>query len=201
MKSDFSRGSEDWTAVEGDSSLPLQYDSVNKLIKINSNIRTAENGYFIAPPLYTGDQRASYNQELRFRFQTTERGGVRPSYEDVVIESGGAKATRITLSITDQNNTMPGSEPNDYVFRLHEHPKFGWNPRLRVQDYIAILANITAIRIRGTYGGEGQGFLDEVKMGTAERGGDGPPATWEEDTQLCCKLRLQRPPNMALTFE
>ena len=69
---------------------------------------------------------------------------------------------------------------NDYTFRLHENPKFGWNPRLSAKDYIAILANITAIRIRGTYGGEGQGLLDEVKLGTAERGGTGPPATWED---------------------
>ena len=180
LKSDFSRGSEDWTAMEGDQSLALQYDTVNKLIRINSNIMTPENGYFLAPPLYLGDQRASYNQELKFTFQTTERGGVRPSFEDIVIEGGGAKATRITLSITDQNNTMPDMMKNDYTFRLHENPKFGWNPRLSAKDYIAILANITAIRIRGTYGGEGQGLLDEVKLGTAERGGTGPPATWED---------------------
>ena len=51
---------------------------------------------------------------------------------------------------------------------------------ISAKDFIAILANITAIRIRGTYGGEGQGLLDEVKLGTAERGGTGPPATWED---------------------
>ena len=164
--------------------MALQYDTVNKLIRINSNIMTPENGYFLAPPLYLGDQRASYNQELKFTFQTTERGGVRPSFEDIVIEGGGAKATRITLSITDQNNTMPDMMKNDYTFRLHENPKFGWNPRLSAKDYIAILANITAIRIRGTYGGEGQGLLDEVKLGTAERGGSGPPATWD-DVSFC----------------
>ena len=106
---------------------------------------------------------------------------MRPSFEDVVIEGGGAKATRITLSITDQNNTMPDMNKNDYTFRLHENPKFGWNPQLSAKDYIAILANITAIKIRGTYGGEGQGLLDEIKLGTAERGGSGPPATWEAD--------------------
>jgi laminin gamma 1 len=75
---------------------------------------------------------------------------------------------------------MPDMMENTYSFRLHENPKFNWNPRLSAKDFIAILANITSIKVRGTYGGEGQGFLDEVKLGSAERGGTGPSATWIE---------------------
>ncbi len=68
----------------------------------------------------------------------------------------------------------------DYSFRLHENPEFGWSPRLSSKDFIAILANVEAIRIRGTYVNLGSGVLDEVRLGSAEIGGSGPPATWIE---------------------
>lgn len=68
----------------------------------------------------------------------------------------------------------------DYTFRLHENTEFGWSPRLSSKDFIAILANITAIKVRATYVNRGMGFLDEVRMGSAERGDSGPPATWIE---------------------
>ena len=41
-------------------------------------------------------------------------------------------------------------------------------------------ANITAIKIRGTYVPLGTGFLDEVHLGTAKRGAPGSQATWIE---------------------
>ena len=53
-----------------------------------------------------GDQRASYNQELKFQLRVNEVGA-RQSPEDVVIEGGGARTTRISLAITDQNNPLP----------------------------------------------------------------------------------------------
>jgi hypothetical protein len=36
--------------------------------------------------------------------------GPRPSVEDIIIEGGGAKTTRISLSVTDQNNPVPAFE-------------------------------------------------------------------------------------------
>ena len=56
-----------------------------------------------------GDQRASYNQELKFRLRINDPAP-RPSVEDIIIEGGGAKTTRISLSITDQNNPVPAYE-------------------------------------------------------------------------------------------
>ena len=45
---------------------------------------------------------------------------------------------------------------------------------------MAVLANITAIKIRGTYVPDGTGFLDEVKLGSAARGQATGQATWIE---------------------
>ena len=68
----------------------------------------------------------------------------------------------------------------DYTIRLHENPEFGWSPRLNAKNFIAILSNITAIKIRGAYIPQGTGFLDEVRLETATRGGAGSQATWIE---------------------
>ncbi len=69
---------------------------------------------------YLGDQRASYNQELRFALRVAEPGGggARPSVEDIVVEGGGAKTTRISLSITDQGNPSPTDEVGARVLWL-----------------------------------------------------------------------------------
>ena len=68
----------------------------------------------------------------------------------------------------------------DYAFRLHENPEFGWNPRLSPKDFMAALSNITGILIRGTYVPLGHGYLDEVRVGSAKRGALGRQATWIE---------------------
>ena len=68
----------------------------------------------------------------------------------------------------------------DYTFRLHDNPKFKWSPTLAPKDFMAVLANITAIKIRGTYVPDGTGFLDEVKLGSAARGQATGQATWIE---------------------
>lgn len=67
-----------------------------------------------------------------------------------------------------------------YKFRLHEHPDYGWQPRLNEKQFISILTNLSAIKIKGTYAPEGIGFLDEVKLESASRGVAGKPALWVE---------------------
>lgn len=67
-----------------------------------------------------------------------------------------------------------------YKFRLHEHPDYGWQPRLSARNFISLLTNLTAIKIRGTYSPSGVGFLDDVELQTASRGVAGPPALWIE---------------------
>lgn len=67
-----------------------------------------------------------------------------------------------------------------YIFRLHEHPEYGWQPRLSSKTFISILSNLTAIKIRGTYYPEGIGFLDNVRLHSAIRGRTNDSAMWIE---------------------
>lgn len=179
VRSDFSRNSEDWTSEEDMQSLLVKYDGINKYIGVQSMGYTGSAAYFVAPPFYLGDQRASYNQVIKFNLRVNNVGA-RPGREDVVIVGGGNIPQKISLSITDQNNPIPSYEMQEYSFRLHENPEFGWSPRLAPKDFMAILANITSIQIRGTYIPQGVGFLDEVMLETAELGGSGAPANWIE---------------------
>ena len=68
----------------------------------------------------------------------------------------------------------------EYTFRLHEDPSFGWNPTMKASDFMSVLANITAIKIRGSYATQGIGFLDNVNLASAVRGNSGESATWIE---------------------
>ena len=85
----------------------------------------------------------------------------------------------------------------DYTFRLHENPKFKWSPSLSAKDFMAVLSNVTAIKIRGTYVPNGAGFLDEVKLESARRGIATGQATWIERyfnlLKNCCYLLLPIP--------
>jgi len=94
-----------------------------------------------------GDQRGSYNQELNFTLRIGEHSP-KPSAEDIVLEGAGLRVSR---PIFGQSNTLPSIQSQEFTFRLHEHPDFGWNPRLTAREFMSILANITAIKIRGTY--------------------------------------------------
>ena len=190
--SDFSRGDGDWKALEGGLLGPVRFDGYAKFIGIQQSAIADKSknaaAYFVAPVRFLGDQRSSYNHALRFKLKIGAVAGaegsavVRPSVEDIIIEGGGdATPIRISLAITEQNNPMPSGELQDYVFRLHENSEFGWTPSLRPKDFMAVLSNIKAIRIRGTYGVAGSsGFIDEVHLDTAELRGTGPPANWIE---------------------
>ena len=68
----------------------------------------------------------------------------------------------------------------EYKFRLHENPEFGWNPSMSAIDFMNALSNITAIKIRGSYSSQGIGFLDNVKLASAVRGNSGEQAKWIE---------------------
>ena len=57
---------------------------------------------------FLGDQKASYNQELKFKLRVGQAGAV-PRQDDLIIMSGGEKrVTKISMSLTDQNNPVPG---------------------------------------------------------------------------------------------
>ena len=58
---------------------------------------------------YLGNQRFSYNQELSFKLRVSDNSAME-SQDDIIIEAGGDKPTRIALSVTSQNNSLPSTE-------------------------------------------------------------------------------------------
>ena len=101
---------------------------------------------------YLGDQRFSYNQFLTFDLQIGEETA-RPSVVDIIFEGSGQ---RIATHIFAQGNPVPDVTSQSYAFRLHEDPQFQWSPRLKPQEFISILANVTALKIRATYNPDGR---------------------------------------------
>ncbi|XP_054274289.1 laminin subunit gamma-1-like isoform X2 [Macrosteles quadrilineatus] len=175
VESMFARNNERWTAEDTQHSvIPMQYNGITQSIGVSSPSRDPV--YFVAPDRFLGDQRASYNQDLEFRLRIGENSPT-PTVEDVVIEGAGLT---IAQTIFGQGNRVPAVEDNSYKFRLHEDPDYGWQPRLSARDFMSVLANLTAIKIRGTYTTQGVGFLDDVKLHTARRGAAGAPASWVE---------------------
>ena len=157
---------------------PVKFDGFAKLIGVQSQMASA---YFLAPVKFLGDQRAAYNHELRFKLRIGPQDtAVRPSVEDIIIEGSGKIPIKITLAITEQKNPLPNYELQQYRYRLHENPQFGWTPSLSTADFMAVLSNIKSIKIRGTYAGSGIGFLDDVQLDSAELRGTGPPAIYVE---------------------
>lgn len=104
---------------------------------------------------YLGDQRASYSQDLSFTFRIGE-GGPRATVEDIALEGGGLS---ISQPIFGQGNPMPTYVNQNYVFKLNENSQFGWNPRLTSEEFMNILSNLTAIKIKSTYAPKGRYFI------------------------------------------
>ncbi|XP_043463177.1 laminin subunit gamma-1 [Leptopilina heterotoma] len=179
IESNFVRGNERWTAgVATGTPIPLNYDALTQTIAVTAPDR--DNVYFLAPERFLGDQRASYNQDFSFTLRIGETGPA-PTARDIVIESGNGE--QITQPIFGQDNRLPTITAQEYKFKLHEHPDYGWQPRLSSRNFISILSNLTIIKIRGTYTHQGRGFLDDVKIETAHRGAAGEPADWIEHCQ------------------
>ena len=100
---------------------------------------------------------------LSFRLAVGEEGA-QVSLSDVVIKGDGF---RVAASISAQGNPIPSTLEQDYAFLLHEHPNYQWTPTLTPMEFQRMLANITAIRIRGTYAEQGnQISLNIVQWGT-----------------------------------
>ncbi|ODN05380.1 Laminin subunit gamma-1 [Orchesella cincta] len=174
LESMFARGNERWAAEEYGRTVPLQYNAFTQNIGVTAPGRAPV--FFVAPDRFLGDQRGSYNQELNFTLRIGEHGP-KASADDIVLEGNGL---RVSHPIFGSRNTLPTIQSQEYSFRLHEHPDFGWNPRLNSRDFMKILANLTSIRIRGTFTPNGVGFLDNVKLKTARRGAAGSAASWIE---------------------
>ncbi|XP_033323034.2 laminin subunit gamma-1 isoform X1 [Megalopta genalis] len=178
IESMFVRGPERWTATIAGNTIPLHYDPLTQTISATALDR--DNVYFLAPDRFLGDQRASYNQDLAFTLRIGEVGPA-PTARDIILEGGNGE--QITQPIFGQNNRVPSGTSQEYHFKLHEHPKYGWEPRLPSRAFMSILSNLKAIKIRGTYTHQGRGFLDDVKLETAHRGAAGEFVNWIEHCQ------------------
>lgn len=165
LTSNFETGNQRWTAMDRVGNVvDTQYNSISGHLGVES--QGSEQIYFVAPSNYLGDQRFSYNQNLSFDLRLGSNES-KPSVVDIILEGSGK---RISNHIFAQDNYPPKSVERTYNFRIHENPSYEWRGELRAVDFIGILANLTAIKIRGTYSNGGVGFIDNIKLGTARLG-------------------------------
>ncbi|XP_030761845.1 laminin subunit gamma-1-like isoform X2 [Sitophilus oryzae] len=175
LESTFAKSSEKWKAEDPyGRNVPLKYEGISQSIGVQA--KEEEAIYFVAPQRFLGDQRASYNQLLDFSLRVGDSRPI-PTATDIILEGGNSS---ITNTIFAQDNRIPSMETQNYKFRLHEHPDYGWQPRMSSRSFISLLTNLTAIKIKGTFAPRGVGFLDDVKLETASRGIAGKQALWIE---------------------
>lgn len=98
----FARSAERWHAEdEHKRPIELQYNAVTQTIGVSA--QGYETLYFVAPDRFLGDQRASYNKELKFVLRIGENGP-NPTATDIILEGAG---TYVTNTIFGQNNPLP----------------------------------------------------------------------------------------------
>ena len=103
---------------------------------------------------YLGDRRLSYNSLLTFTlYLDDDHDDVAASRRDVVLDGGGGLS--VGAPIYAQNNPTPGRRSQLYRFRLSEHESYRWTPRLSVGDFVRLLSNVTAVKIRARYSARG----------------------------------------------
>nr|XP_040028365.1 laminin subunit gamma-2 [Gasterosteus aculeatus aculeatus] len=129
--------------------------------------------YLYAPAPYLGNQLLSYGQNFSFSLRL-DRGVRHPSTSDVVLEGGGL---RVAASLGDLRSLVPCGQKINYSFRLDEQPGSRWKPQLSASQFQTLLQNLTAVKIRATFGENGRGYLANVRLVTAQRA-DGAPARW-----------------------
>lgn len=129
----------------------------------------------MAPAKFLGNQQVSYGQSLSFDYRV-DRGGRHPSAHDVILEGAGLQ---IRAPLMPLGKTLPCGITKTYTFRLNEHPSSHWSPQLSYFEYRRLLRNLTALRIRATYGEYSTGYIDNVTLISA-RPVSGAPAPWVE---------------------
>ncbi|TDG52532.1 hypothetical protein AWZ03_000765 [Drosophila navojoa] len=176
VTSNFNKHKERWTAIDlNRRDVDIKYNQYSR--SIGTTAQGNEYVYFQAPDRFLGDQRASYNRDLKFKLQLVGQVAPSSSASDVILEGAGSK---ISLPIFAQGNGIPDQGVREYTFRLHEHHDYQWQPSQSARGFLSILSNLTAIKIRATYSVQGEANLDDVELQTAHRGAAGQPATWIE---------------------
>lgn len=121
--------------------------------------------YVSAPPVFLGDKSSSYGQLFGFSFRVAATEGVQVEPGDVILE--GEDGLKVSIRLNAQNNPIPKTSFQNYVFRLHEDASLGWEPMLRGFDFQKLLTNIKAIKIRMNFAPQGTGLLDNVFLESA----------------------------------
>ncbi|XP_075384313.1 laminin subunit gamma-2 [Tenrec ecaudatus] len=178
ISSGFHQDVDGWKAVRRNGS-PAKLQWSHKHQDVFSSSRLADPIYFVAPAKFLGNQHISYGQSLSFDFRV-DRGGRHPSAHDVILEGGGLQ---ITAPLMPLGKTLPCGITKTYMFRLNEHPSSHWSPQLSYFEFRRLLRNLTALRIRATYGDYSTGYIDNVTLISA-RPVSGAPAPWVENC-LC----------------
>lgn len=178
IESTFNRDSERWVVKDRfGNDISMQYNSLGQNIGTTSNFHDNDL-YFYAPNKFINDKKYSYNRNLTFALQIRGgKGRIKTTIEDIIIEGNGLK---VSTSIFMQGNPLPNNRMQVYRFRLNEDISYGWNPPLSSQEFISLLSNITAIKIKAVYTDMGSGFLDEVALETAIAHAGSNQATWIE---------------------
>jgi laminin gamma 1 len=179
--SHFLEGTDKWTGGSERRLEDVQWAQVDNAIAVSQ----LENDpvYFYAPSKFLGDQRLAYNQDLTFTLRVKD-DRVYPSKKDIVLV--GASGLELSVPIFAQQNPYPTSREQNYRFRIHADTQLQWQPNLREIDFIGVLSNLTAIKIRGTFSRGDVGYLSNFALGTAsitpdsEAEDGSSPAEWVE---------------------
>ncbi|XP_006143943.1 laminin subunit gamma-2 isoform X1 [Tupaia chinensis] len=180
ITSTFHQDIDGWKAVQRNGS-PAKLQWSQRHRDVFSSARRSDPVYFVAPAKFLGNQQVSYGQSLSFDYRV-DRGGRHPSSHDVILEGAGL---RVTAPLMPIGKTLPCGITKTYTFRLNEHPSSHWSPRLSYFEYRRLLRNLTALRIRATYGEYSTGYIDNVTLVSA-RPVSGAPAPWVE--QCVCPV-------------
>ncbi|XP_028988599.1 laminin subunit gamma-2 isoform X2 [Betta splendens] len=183
ISSTFTSGPDGWKVATAEGVTPQDVNfrwspAYQDLEVISKNILPV---YLYAPAPYLGNQLLSYGQNFSFSLRL-DRGVRHPSINDVILEGAGLK---VSASLGDLRFIVPCGKKITYVFRLDEKPDSRWRPPLSSIQFQTLLQNITAVKIRATFGENGRGYLDNVQLVSAQHG-NGVPARW---VQTCsCPL-------------
>lgn len=82
----------------------LFYTKIHWILAVTSPSNEAI--YFVAPDRFLGDQRASYNHDLKFTLFTEENSAYTPS-TDLILEGAG---TYISIPVISQRNVAPSGK-------------------------------------------------------------------------------------------
>ncbi|XP_062849101.1 laminin subunit gamma-2 [Trichomycterus rosablanca] len=175
ITSTFEQGTEGWLAQIDKSVNPsevqFRWSPMRHALEVFSKDMLPV--YLSAPAQYLGNHVLSYGQTLSFSLRL-DRGVRYPSTSDVVLEGAGLK---VSAALGNLRVVIPCGRTVTYTFKLDEQPSSKWKPQLSATEFQTLLSNLTAVKIRATFGEEGRGYLDGVTLVSA-RLGPGVPAVW-----------------------